>query len=154
MFMLGSVYLDKSDRQKAVEYFQKTLEIDPEHENGLNSLGYMYAEDGVHLDEAKAMIEKALEIDPENGAYADSLGWVYYKKGMYKEALENLTRASTLYKDPVIFDHLGDVYSKMNEAESAEKFWKQSLELLPKQESIEKKLEELQALKKDEHALR
>ncbi len=140
LFMLGSVYLDTNDRKKAVGYFKKTVEIDPEHQNGLNSLGYMYAEDGVNLDEAVTMIKKALELDPDNGAYLDSLGWAYFKKGMNKEALDYLTKASTLYKDPVIFDHLGDIYYKLNQVENAEKSWKKSLELLPSQESVRKKL--------------
>ena len=58
------------------------MELDDENPDALNYLGYMYAEDGIMLDQAQTLIEKALEIDPNNGAYIDSLGWVYFKKGM------------------------------------------------------------------------
>lgn len=151
IFMLGSVYLDKQDRPKAMEYFKKALEIDPEHENSLNSLGYMYAEDGDNLDEAVTLVKKALELSPDNGAYLDSLGWVYYKKGMYAEALNSLTKAADLYKDPVIYEHLGDVCYKMSNNTDAEKYWKMSLELFPEQEAITQKLN---ALKKGEAAVK
>ena len=79
-------------------------------------------------------------ISPDNGAYLDSLGWVYYKKGMYKKALQYLEKAAVQFEDPVIFDHLGDVYNKLNEKENALKNWRRSLELLPDQESVVKKL--------------
>ena len=94
---MGSVYADSNDHSKAIEVFRKVLQIDPENSEALNSLGYMYAEDGVHLDEAVRMIRKAIEIDPANGAYYDSLGWALYKKGMYAESLMALQKAQTLY---------------------------------------------------------
>ncbi len=142
-FMLGAIYLDKTDRLKAVEYFKNTLAVDPEHEGGLNSLGYMYAEDNINLDEALGMVQKAVELSPENGAYLDSLGWVYFRKGMNAQALEYLQKASALVKDPVIFEHLGDVCYALNQWTDAENYWKQSLELSPQQDSVKQKLESL-----------
>lgn len=151
IFMVGSVYLDQENRARAMEYFKKALDIDPDHENSLNSLGYMYAEDGINLDEAAELIEKALALSPDNGAYLDSLGWVYYKKGMYEEALGKLIKAAELYKDPIIYDHLGDVCYKMNKKADAEKYWKMSLELFPDQKTVTQKLD---ALKKGELAIK
>ncbi len=151
VFMIGSVYLDANDRSKAMDYFKKAIDIDPDHENSLNSLGYMYAEDGKNLDEAVKLIQRALEMDPENGAYLDSLGWAYYKKGMYTEAVDFLTQASVLFKDPVIYEHMGDAYFKLNQADNAEKYWKESLQLLPGQPFI---LEKIDTLKKTTQAAR
>ncbi|MCK5179434.1 MAG: hypothetical protein KAR32_07875, partial [Candidatus Omnitrophica bacterium] len=104
--------------------------------SSLNTLGYFYAENNILLDEAKSLVERALVISPDNGGYLDSLGWVYYKKGMYEKALEILTKADKYLKDPVIYDHIGDVHHKMNHIEDAVKYWELSLELLPKQEEI------------------
>ncbi|HOW35601.1 MAG TPA: tetratricopeptide repeat protein [Candidatus Omnitrophota bacterium] len=143
LYALGALYSENKDRDRAIEYFKKSIEIDPEHDGSLNSLGYLYAEDGINLDEAMELINRALKIDPDNGAYLDSLGWVYYQKGMLKEALRELLRAGELFKDPVIYDHLGDVYYKLNENENAEKYWKQSLDLKPDQEGVVKKIEGL-----------
>ncbi len=143
IYLLGSLYLELGDRSQAASYFKKAIEVDPMHEGSLNSLAYMYAEDGEHLDEALSLIKRALEISPDNGAYLDSMGWVYYKKAMYSQALETLLKADSVMKDPVIYDHLGDVYFKMHEVEKAKKYWKLALDLSPGQSQIIKKLDDL-----------
>lgn len=138
--LLGSLYLEVRNVEKATELLTRAIKLDPDNDTCLNSLGYLYAEEGIRLDEAKTLIQKALEIDPDNGAYLDSLGWVYYKKGQYSEALRYLKKADNLLKDPVIYEHIGDVYWKMNRPDNAKKYWKLSLELQPEQEHILKKL--------------
>ena len=143
MFTLGMLHLDNHDRTQAVDYFKQAITADPNHEGSLNSLGYMYAEDGTNLDEAMTLIKKAIQINPSNGAYLDSLGWVYFKKNMYKEALEFLLKANDLNKDPTICDHIGDAYYQLQNISQAEVFWKKSLEILPDQDTVRKKLENL-----------
>ncbi|MEW5894273.1 MAG: tetratricopeptide repeat protein [Candidatus Omnitrophota bacterium] len=135
LFLLGALYLEKGDEDKAIEFFKRTLQLDPQHDSCLNSLGYIYANRNENLDEAKDLIARALEIDSDNGAYLDSMGWVYFKQGDYNKALEFLLNAATNLKDPVILDHLGDVYYKLNDLVNAKKFWEAALELKPEQES-------------------
>ncbi len=144
MSILGSLYLETEERPEAIEMFQKALEIDPEHDGSLNSLGYMYAEDGIHLDKAIELISRALRIDPDNGAYLDSLGWAYFKKGQYEKALGNLQKAVILFEDPVIYDHLGDVYLKLDQQDKALESWRNSLEMKPDQEHVVQKIKLLQ----------
>jgi tetratricopeptide (TPR) repeat protein len=62
---------------------------------------------------------------------------------MYTEALESLKKADEYLEDPIIYDHMGDVYLKMNEAENARNYWEMSLKLSPEQAHI---LEKLNAL--------
>ena len=145
IYVLGSLYLEIGNRPKAIDLFKKSILIDDKNEGSLNSLGYVYAEDGINLDEALSLVKRALEISPDSGAYLDSLGWVYYKKGMYVEALASLQKANGVLEDPVIYDHLGDVYLKLNETEKAKKYWKLSLKLSPEQTNIIKKLKELES---------
>jgi len=89
------------------------------------------------------MIRKALGIEPDNGAYIDSLGWLYFKQGRFQEAIKELERASILFKDPVIFDHLGDAYLKTGDTEKAKANWQKSLDLDPVQDKVKKKIEGL-----------
>lgn len=138
--ILGSLYIELPDRDKAAAYFQKSIDLDPNNDGSLNSLGYMYAEDGINLDEAVALVQRALDIDPENGAYLDSLGWAYYKKGDYEKARLFLERALKFMQDPIIYDHLGDTYLRMNDVAAALKHWEKSLEMLPGQEDILNKI--------------
>lgn len=144
MYMLGSLYLETGQKERAVAILEKSVTIDPEHDGSLNTLGYLYAEDGKNLDEAMTLIQRALDIAPGNGAYLDSLGWAYYKKGMYDKALETLQKADALLKDPVIYDHIGDVCSKLDQADEAVKYWKLSLELLPEQDDVLQKIESVE----------
>ena len=141
MYMLGSLYLETGQKERAVAILKQSISIDPEHDGSLNTLGYLYTEDGKNLDEAMTLIQRALDIVPENGAYLDSLGWAYYKKGMYDKALETLKKADALLRDPVIYDHIGDVCSKLNWTDEAVKYWKLSLELLPGQDDVLEKIE-------------
>jgi len=144
MYLLGSLYLEVDQKDTAIEMFKKSIDIDSEHDGSLNSLGYIYAEDGAQLDEAEALITRALDIDPENGAYLDSLGWIYFKQKKYEEALKYLLSANTSLEDPIIYDHLGDVYYKMGQIKEAQHYWKSSLEMDPDKPEITQKLENLE----------
>jgi len=145
MFLLGSLYAELSRTQEAEAILNKAIKIDPEHDGCLNTLGYLYAEEGVKLDEAKELIGRALTIDPKNGAYLDSLGWVYYRQGQYEEALKYLQQADKQMKDPVIHEHLGDVYVKLQKVDEAEKFYRLSLASTPYKEKKKKKIKALES---------
>src|SRR4030067_1385918 len=129
-FNLGIVY-DKLDMfDDMVRELDTSIELDPEHDNALNYLGYSYADRGIKLDAAVELITKALGRNPDNGAYVDSLGWAYYKKGLIEPAFEQLKRASQLMPDdPPILEHLGDVYLEKNMRSEARSEWIKALEL-------------------------
>ena len=110
----------------------------------MNYLGYLDAETGERLDEAKTLIQRALELDAENGAYMDSLGWVYFKMGKLDEAISQLEHAAAvLDTDPVVFDHLGEAYFKQHELEKARRNWERALTLDQTQTAIQEKLHRL-----------
>jgi len=105
------------------------IELAPENASALNYLGYTYADMGIHLEEAEALIKEALKHKPDDGYITDSLGWVYFKMGRYEEALEYLQRAVALTPDdPIIMEHLGDAYAKLNDLDNAVKYYNRSLE--------------------------
>lgn len=145
MYLLGSLYIEVNEKNKAVDVLKNSIRIDPSHDGSLNSLGYLYADMGQNFDEAEKLILKALEISPNNGAYLDSLGWVYYKKGKFKTALDYFIKADQELKDPVIYDHLGDAYFKLNDFDMALKNWELSLKLLSGQENIVSKIDKLKS---------
>ncbi len=131
---------------EARQSLRRTLELEPDHPDALNYLGYLDAEAGVNLAEAKRLIERALELDPENGAYLDSLGWVYFQLGDLGRALTLLERAAQqLDSDPVILDHLGDVHVRRHDVDAARRAWQRALELDPDAAEIREKLQCLPA---------
>ena len=114
----------------AIVSMKRTLEINPHHSNAHNFIGYIYATQGVELDKALRHLEQALNIQPRNGYFLDSLGWIYHKKGEPEQALLHIKKAMVYAQpDPVLYDHLGDVYFSMDNVTEARKAWKTSLAL-------------------------
>ena len=126
-FLRGALYERQKKYELAEPEFRRVIEINPESALALNYLGYMFADQGIKLDEAVKLIERALELDPHNGAYLDSLGWAYFRLGKLDLAEENLLLAlQRLSRDPTIHDHLGDVYFKGGRFDLAEKAWERA----------------------------
>jgi len=148
-YLLGYLYDEKGERKKAIQTWKKILEDNPNHIDTLNALGYVYAEEGIELDKAEEMIKKALEKDPDNGAYLDSLGWVYFKRKEYTKAEEYLKRAISNHKDPVIYEHLGDLYIKLNDTKNAVEYYKKGLELNPDSKSLKEKISKYEEKSKE-----
>ncbi len=100
----------------------------PESASALNFLGYLLADHNLSLPEAEGLIRRAVEQEPLNGAFVDSMGWVYYRLGRLEEARRELERALELSGgDPVVHEHLGDVYKDMRLIELAREQYRRSL---------------------------
>lgn len=141
-FELGAAYERNGDLAEAEKYFQKCLRMTPGFAEAMNYLGYMWAEHGQHLDQARDLIEKAVKAEPKNAAYLDSLGWVLFKLNQPKQALDYILKAVELSEEPdaTVYDHLGDIYAALNEAAKAREAWTKSLSL-EASDDVKKKLE-------------
>src|SRR5437667_2867960 len=104
----------------------------------------MWAAHGLHLAKARELIEKALKLEPKNAAYLDSLGWVLFKLDDPRRALDYVLRAVELSEAPdaTLYDHLGDIYAALNQADKAHEAWQKSLTVEPN-EQVRKKVEQL-----------
>lgn len=140
-FFLANVCDEQGKRDQAIAWLRKTLEVAPDYDQALNYLGYVFADGNTNLDEARALIDRALELQPDNGAYLDSRGWLLFRLGKYRDAVAVLEKAAGTLQDPVIYDHLGDTYTKLNDLEKARASWERSLELDPGQDGVRAKLE-------------
>ena len=140
LFTLGSALEQHGRIDESVAVFEVLIARAPDFDQALNYLGYMLADRGERLEYARELIEQAVSISPDNAAYLDSYGWVFYRLGNYQEALVNLKKAVKLDSDPVIFDHLGDVYQAMGDTEQAHSWWQKALDMEPDNEKIKEKL--------------
>ncbi|GMV94982.1 MAG: hypothetical protein AMXMBFR82_47600 [Candidatus Hydrogenedentota bacterium] len=142
-FYLGTVYEALDRFRDADKHLRRCLELDPMDAETMNNLGYMYAEQGVKLDEAEKLLKKALELSPENGYYLDSLGWVYYRKGKADLAIEYIRRAIQAMErdDAILRDHLGDAYMLKGEKEKAIGEWERARRLDPELEGVQEKID-------------
>ena len=73
------------------------------------------------------------------------MGWVYYKKGQFDKALKYIKKAVELVPDdPIMLEHMGDVYQKLNDKPNALKFYQKSLKIKEKdKEALEEKIRQL-----------
>ncbi|BHH84001.1 tetratricopeptide repeat protein [Desulforhopalus sp. 52FAK] len=129
-FELG-LLLERSGRtNEAIVEMQKVLELQPNHADALNFIGYSWADQNHNLDEALTYILQAIELKPENGFIIDSLGWVYFRMGRFEDAVEALLHAVELQpNDPHIFEHLGDAYGALGENTKATYAYEKAYEL-------------------------
>jgi len=130
--------------EKAADLLRKSIALDPANSaEACNYLGYMWADHNMNLDEAETMIKRALELEPNNASYLDSLGWAQFRKGKFDQALSNLLLAAKTadHDDPVIFEHIGDAYFKLNRVSEALGSWQKALALDPKNKGLANKIE-------------
>jgi tetratricopeptide (TPR) repeat protein len=147
--VLSGIHSAAHQHDKAEEQLLLILKDDPDDATANNDLGYLWADQSKKLDEAEKRIRRALELDRrqrsglkstsvgldgdrDNAAYVDSLGWVLFRRGDWDGARRELERASSLPNgddDPVVWDHLGDVYFRLKEVEKAGNAWRTALSL-------------------------
>jgi tetratricopeptide (TPR) repeat protein len=143
-FNLGTVY-DKLNRfDDVVRVMETAIKLDPHHADALNYLGYSYAERGVKIDQALSLTKRAVALKPNNGYYIDSLAWALFKSGSFTEALTEMQRAVAIAgDDPVLFEHLGDIYAKQRNLSAAREAWLHALELDPSNNKLMDRFREL-----------
>lgn len=131
---LQAVKLDQIDL--AEQDLRRVIDIDPEHADALNALGYTLADRTDRYQEAKAHIEKAHALKPDEPAILDSMGWVNYRLGNYEVALGYLRRALDLLNDGEIAAHLGEVLWAMGRGAEAWEVWNAALREHPEHEYL------------------
>ena len=132
----------------AVKEFRALLAKSPDNAAALNYLGYMFADRGVNLPEARDLVAKAVDLDPVSGAFLDSLGWVYFRLGELDRAEKYLIEAVHLEPfDATVNEHVGDLLRARGERAKAAEAYRQALANNPDEEGqkarIEKKLHEV-----------
>ncbi|MEE4165712.1 MAG: tetratricopeptide repeat protein [Desulfocapsaceae bacterium] len=142
--------LERTNRlEEAIAAMEKIVELNPDHPEALNFIGYSWADTDRNLEQALDYISRAMELKPDNGYIQDSLGWVHYKLGNLETARDELTGALELVPDdPHIYDHLGDVYRALNMPEKALDAYRSALEYFEDQDkkaAVKKKIETLTA---------
>lgn len=125
LYGLAWLYDESGDKERSIATLRKVLAMNPQNADALNHLGYTYAERGENIEEADKLIRRALELHPDNAAIIDSLAWVYFQQGDYASAVRELEKATAKGgSDPVIVEHLGDVYLKVGRDVDADRSYR------------------------------
>ena len=115
---------------------RRVIELQPEHGQAYNALGYSFADRGIRLPEARELIDKALALMPNDTFILDSLGWVQYRQGDLAGALATLERAYGMRDDPEIGAHLGEVLWAIGRKDDAQKLLRAAQKKHPDNEPL------------------
>jgi tetratricopeptide (TPR) repeat protein len=164
LYQLGVLYGLHGSSDQAMLYMQEVLDHNPDNAQALNYIGYSWAERGENLDEAERLIKLAVKLSPRDGYIADSLGWVYYMRArpmlgsdldaegraLLQLALEQLDLAVELTGgDPVVSEHLGDVYLLLEDRRRALDYYEEAVELKPREDEQPDLMDKLEGLRQE-----
>ncbi len=131
-------------REEGLDIATRLLDKNPRDPVALNFIGYVWADEGIKLDEAYDMIREALDQRPEDPFILDSMAWVLYRKDRAQEALGYLRKAlKHLNNDPTIHEHMGDILKSLGRDDEALDYYIKSSVLNNKREEIQDKIDEL-----------
>lgn len=143
-----ALVLEKNDlTEQALIVMESVLDVQPDHAEALNYIGYTWADKNIHLDKALEYILRADMLKPDNGFIIDSLGWVYYRLGDFQKAQRELERSLVLIPDdPHIYDHLGDVYRSLKRFNKAREVYQKAYEIFKDEKNKVKIKQKIDAL--------
>lgn len=145
---IGIAYQMLDNVKQSENYLRKAIRLSSTEElpDAYNALGYLYAEQGIKLDEAETLVRRALKSAPTSGAYLDSLGFIYFKQGKLDAAIESLEQAVRYLPDtPEILSHLADAYLKKGLEQKALQTLEHAVRLEPDNAELHQQLDTIKS---------
>lgn len=128
-YLQGLGYLSRDDCERALPYFRKAVEADPNYAEAWAQNGFCNGILGRH-DEALKASRQAIRLKPDSSESYLNMGVAYANLGQFKESAESYRAALRL--DPYNADAhfaLGVTYGKMSRTEDEVQEYKRALAL-------------------------
>jgi len=132
-YKLGVSYISKGRLKDAFIEFQKAVNINPEHKESLNYLGYISTRFKKY-DDAISYYKKAISIDPKYSDAMNNLGVTYLELEAWDEAIRYFKMAldNPLYATPEgAYSNMGFAYYKKGDYKNAGEAVKEALTRAP-----------------------
>ena len=130
-YMQGLGFLSRDDCEKALPYFKKATDADPDYADAWAQTGFCNGMLGRHAEALKAS-RQAIRLKPDSPDSYLSLGSAFANLGQFKESTDAYKQALRL--DPNNADThfaLGLTYGKMGRTEDEIQAYKQAIRLRP-----------------------
>lgn len=128
---LGILAAREGHTEEAIQNFQRTLQMDPDHLIALDNLGNAYRQ-VKRWEDAKSVLQRALELRPEDAEANYSLGMVFAQLNDTERAYEYLQKAlASRPAYPEALNNLGVLYLRTKRPEEAERSFKESIKVAP-----------------------
>ena len=114
---------ESGDSKKSETYLLELLDINPDHVQASNALGYLWADQNRRLPEARALLEGAYRLAPLDPYVLDSMGWLCYREGKFDEAAEFILLSLKRQFDVEVAEHLIEVLVAAKRNDEAASLW-------------------------------
>lgn len=121
---------------RAQALFRLGIEKYPSEANFYNSLGYLFLQHEIKLNEAGQLIQTALKLEPHNPMIQDSMGWWYFMNRQYEQAEVYLSMAVKTSKETEIWLHLIELYLTQNKTSQAQQYFDELKKFSAEQEQL------------------
>ena len=127
-YLLGGIYAGM-DFNKALEEYQKALELDPNYGPVLNALAYLYLQpENQDYEKAMEYVRRYIKLHPNDANPHDTMADLYFTMGRIDDAIEKYKEAARI--DPGFSEHrIGYMYSLKEQYEDALYWIDQSITL-------------------------
>jgi tetratricopeptide (TPR) repeat protein len=130
--LMGDLQRRLGRSAKAVEFWQKGLELSPRRADAYHSLGTIAAEKG-EFEQAISCWRKGLELEARRPGLHRVIGWALISLGRHDEAGRELQEEIRLSPRCAESHYLlGDTFLQRQEYEQAKKYYQKAIELQPK----------------------
>lgn len=143
---LGVAYMQDGNYEKALEKLERSRRADPEYPTAYSMLGLLYQRMGVY-DKAEANFRKALNLAPNESNILNNYGQFLCGQDRFEEAESAFLKAANnpLNDNPAsALTNAGTCASIQGLPETAEKHYRQALQLNPQQPLALLQMAELQ----------
>ncbi|MBD3379674.1 MAG: tetratricopeptide repeat protein [Candidatus Omnitrophica bacterium] len=133
---LGNTYYENKDLDKAIENYEKAIEINKNYAVAYGNIASAHLHRG-NLPEAEEYIIKALNMKYNYPIAHYNLGIILFKKGQFEEAIKELKIATEQL--PQLFqawNMMGRAYLKTGKVLKAKEAFENSLKIMPSQPNI------------------
>ncbi|HUQ32148.1 MAG TPA: tetratricopeptide repeat protein, partial [Pyrinomonadaceae bacterium] len=130
-YMQGLGFLSRDDCEKALPYFKKATDSDPDYADAWAQTGFCNGMLGRHAEALKAS-RQAIRLKPDSPESYLNLGSAFSYLGQFKEAADAYRQALRLDANNADTHFaLGAIYGKMNRTEDEVQSYKQAIRLRP-----------------------
>jgi type IV pilus biogenesis/stability protein PilW len=130
-FNTGVDFYHQRDYAKAIQAYQKVIEIDSGYAEAYNNLGIIYQEAG-DFDRALSSYQKAIEVNPKSEKALNNLGVLLYLKGHYDESIQAFQKALTFNANNIESHiNLGILFKKQGQVDQAIESYHRALAINP-----------------------
>lgn len=130
LYSQGLAQLSRDDYARAVPYFEKAYETDPNYAEAWYQAGYCYGVLGRHGDSLRAS-KQAAKLRPDWSAAFVNIGASSYALGQYKEAVDAYRQAIRLDDDAETQYSLGLSYNKLSRTDEEILAYRRAVVLKP-----------------------